>query len=161
MTSSVLTDAPVDVLPSPMLPQVTGFVMSLASDNTLTDRDQRALERILDGFQKVLSRADTQFSRVRKHGRKPFRGIVSIFCSEIGNRTPPQDHQELPIGWTYSLSQGGVGLVSLEAAEFDDVSIGLHLPGGKIRWIPGRIVRRRKIPEERFFDYGVAFGTGP
>lgn len=133
--------------------------MSLTFTNTLSDRDQRALERILDGFEKVLSRADTQYSRLRKHDRKPYRGCISILSAGLSDQTPPQDVSTLPVGWTYSLSLGGVGFVCLDPIRFDEVSIGLHLPGGNIRWIAGRIVRMREIPEERFLDYGVVFAS--
>lgn len=134
--------------------------MSAAFSNTLSDRDQHALERILDGFEKVLTRANVQYSRLRKHDRKPYRGCVSIFSTGVSPQAPPQDVSTLPVGWTYSLSQGGVGLICLDPIRFDEVSIGLHLPGGNIKWIAGRIVRMRKIPEERFLDYGIVFASG-
>ncbi|MDX1970166.1 MAG: hypothetical protein SFV23_23530 [Planctomycetaceae bacterium] len=134
--------------------------MSTAHIPTLSDRDQRALERILDGFEKVLSRADAQYSRQRKHQRKSYRGCVSILSTGLSHQTPPQDVSTLPVGWTYSLSQGGVGLVCLDPIQFDEVLIGLHLPDGNIRWIAGRVVRKREVPEERFLDYGIVFAGG-
>lgn len=133
--------------------------MPVVSMPQFNDREHRSLERILDGFDKIQNRADSQYGRVRKHDRKPYRGLISIYLPPNATDTPPKDYQDLPIGWAYSLSLGGIGFLSLEVLESYQLWIGLHLPTGNIKWMNGLLVRRREIPEERFLDYGVAFGN--
>lgn len=125
----------------------------------LNEREQRALERSLDAVEKNLLRADMQFSRVRRHERQVFRAPIVIFLPPYPGAVPPNTAEGLIDGWAYSLSQGGMGFVSLDALLNGNVTIGLSLPNGQLRWMPGHIVRRREIPQERYIDYGLAFGT--
>jgi hypothetical protein len=125
----------------------------------LTERQHRALERVLEGLEKLLPRADAQYGRQRRHDRKHYRGVVSIFTYGTQPAIPPQTIEGLPVGWTYSLSQGGAGFVSLEEIPQEPVLVGLHMPNGTVKWLPGNVVRRREIPEEAFWEYGVAFGV--
>lgn len=54
-----------------------------------------------------------------------------------------------------------MGFISLEAFPGEVIYVGIHLANGAIRWMRGRTVRTREIPEEQFIDHGVAFGTQP
>ena len=59
--------------------------------------------------------------------------------------------------WAYDVSRSGIAFVSPEIIPQEAVAIGLKLPDGLVRWMPGRIVRSRPIPAEDFIDYGVKF----
>ncbi len=52
-------------------------------------------------------------------------------------------------------------MICLEGGLCDQLWVGIHLSNDTIRWMPGRIVRCREIPEEQFFDYGIRFVKAP
>jgi len=107
---------------------------------------------------RAASRMALQYARVRKYERKVYRGPLSLFVPRNNHDSPPENGiTGCSPGWSYSLSQGGVGLITQERIDSVDVWIGVHLPNQTIRWKLGRIVRRRPIPEEEFFEYGVSF----
>ncbi len=110
---------------------------------------------------RAATRTETQYARSRQHERKPYRGPISLFVPQTEDAVPPADGAGCPMGWAYSLSQGGMGFISLEAFPGAELLVGIHLPNGTIRWMRGRTVRTREIPEEQFIDHGVAFGTQP
>lgn len=107
---------------------------------------------------RTATRTNSQFARIRKHERKAYRGLISVFVPRTINEQPPDEaNASCTPAWSYSLSQGGVGMVSLERIELAEIWVGVHLPNASIRWMFGRVVRRRPIPETEFFDYGVSF----
>lgn len=126
-----------------------------------TERQCRAIQRILDQMDRAATRTESQYSRARQHERKPYRGPISIYVPQTNNAAPPNDGAGCPMGWAYSLSQGGMGFISLEIFEAEEIYVGIHLANGAIRWMRGRTVRTRAIPEEQFIDHGVAFGSAP
>lgn len=125
---------------------------------TFSEREQRDIARILDRMDRVSNRTEQHYSRMRKHDRKPYRGPLSVFLPTEFHMSPPANGDErcLP-AWSYSLSQGGVGMIMLEELTWNELWIGVHLPNHSLRWMYGRIVRRRQVPEEAFFDYGISF----
>lgn len=137
------------------------------SSQAFTESQWRAVHRILDSMDRAAQRTEKLYSRVRKHARKSYRGPLTIFIPHEEHDTPPANGQDgcCP-AWSYSLSQGGVGLIALECVSVPEFWVGVQLPNNTMRWMNGRIVRRRRIPEEDFFDYGVSFAakateTGP
>ena len=123
-----------------------------------SEREQRDIQRILDRMDRVSNRTEQHYSRMRKHDRKPYRGPLTLFLPTEFRMAPPANGDErcLP-AWSYSLSQGGVGLIMLEELTWNEVWVGVYLPNQSLRWMYGRIVRRRPVPEEAFFDYGISF----
>lgn len=139
----------------------SGMSMSLPSHSTDSDRQSRTVKRILDQMDRIALRADPQYSRQRQHERKTYRGPLSLFVPTTDSESPPHDLSGCVEGWSYSLSQGGVGLIARENIESPTMWVGVHLPHGSVRWLHGKIVRRRAIPDEQYFEYGVAFGVAP
>lgn len=136
--------------------------MLTSSPSNLTDRHHRAAQRILDQLDRAASRTDAQYSRIRKHDRKGYRSPLSIFVPRGDTDRPPEQEDAFCYpAWSYSLSQGGVGLIMLDQLEVTDVWVGVHLPNKTIRWMSGRIVRCRRIPEEEFFECGLSFRQKP
>ena len=133
------------------------MIMSLLSVEHYSERQHRSLQRIKEKMTASAQRAETQYKRIRQHPRKKFQGVVSV-------RLPVLEKSERGIAqpaafdvWAYDISQGGVGFVSPDIVPQEAVEIGLKRPDGFVRWMTGRIVRTRSIPEEEFIDYGVAF----
>jgi hypothetical protein len=131
--------------------------MSAVSVEAYNERQQRAVGRLLDLLERSTLRTDQHYSRVRRHERKTFRGVLSLFVPTPEITDPEQPEAEICTVWSYSLSQGGVGFIAPQQLAAEEVSIGIHLPAGRTRWLRGRVVRCREIPDEQFFDYGVAF----
>ncbi len=131
--------------------------MALLSVEHYSDRQSRALQRIKEKMTASAHRAVTQYGRVRKHERKEFQGMVLVrLASTEPVETSPDDLPSFQ-AWAYDISQGGIAFVAPDIVPQELVEIGLKRPGGGVRWMPGRIVRSRPIPEEEFIDYGVAF----
>lgn len=131
--------------------------MALLSVEHYSERQRRSLQRIKEMLAAAAQRATTQYSRVRHHERKEFQGTVIV---RLPAPVLPADADAEPVSfqaWSYDISQGGIAFISPDIIPQDSVTIGLKLPDGNIRWMPGRIVRSRPIPEEEFIDYGVAF----
>lgn len=132
--------------------------MTPAASEMINERDLRALERILETLDKCEQRSEVQFARHRQHERKPYRAVVSLFEPSAACPFPLEGTENLPYGYAYSLSQGGMGFLTLESFWGPQIAVGLHLPNGTVKWKIGRVVRQRPVPNERFTDYGVAFG---
>ncbi len=132
--------------------------MTISCESALSEKDQRALERVLQGFDRSETRSESMYGRVRRHGRLHYRATIS-FMLPPADQEFPQNLDALPVGWAYSLSQGGIGFVSQHQVEADNLAIALHLPDDRVKWMVGRVVRCREIPSEKFIDYGVAFGS--
>ncbi len=123
-----------------------------------SERHIRAIQRILDQMDRTAQRTDPHYSRVRKFERKSYRGPLSLYLPRGEDDTPPADGDDrCHAAWSYSLSQGGVGLIALAETDKTEAWVGVHLPNHTIRWMFGRIVRQRPVPEEEFFDYGICF----
>jgi hypothetical protein len=130
------------------------FAVSIADYN---ERQHRAVTRILDQLDRCNARTEQHYSRVRRHERKPYRGAVSVYVPTAQQPEPMPGIEGVFTAWSYSLSQGGMGFVSPNFIELHNVVVGIHLPDGQTRWFHGDVVRRRQIPNEEFYDYGVAF----
>lgn len=131
--------------------------MAIASVDQYSERQHRALQRILERMTISDQRAEPLYKRQRQFDRRQYQGVTLICLPTSECPEPSEDHPTTFQAWTYNLSQGGMGFVSPAPIVDDQVSVGLKLPTGAVRWMTGRIVRSRQIPEEEFFDYGVAF----
>lgn len=122
------------------------------------EKQSRAIQRILDQMDRTAQRTDQLYSRQRTHERKPYRGPVTLFFPRVPRETPPENgNANCYPAWSYSLSQGGVGLITEENTTRTEVWVGVHLPNHALRWIFGNVVRLRHIPDEDFVDYGIRF----
>lgn len=135
--------------------------MSLAFITEFTERQNRTLKRIVEMLNAAEARTESMYKRARKHDRKEFQGRIYIFVPTAVSAEPSEDCPTTLPAWAYNLSQGGVGFVAPNEIAQKSVAIGLKRPDGAIRWMTGRIVRSRPIPNEDFFDYGVAFQRQP
>lgn len=102
-------------------------------------------------------RAEARYGVQRRHDRRPFQGPVQICQPTESFPAPSAAHPTMLTVWAYNLSSGGIGFVAPKTLAENAVAVGLKLPDGNVRWMAGRIVRVRRIPQEDFFDYGVVF----
>jgi hypothetical protein len=122
-----------------------------------SERQNRALQRILDQMDRCNTRTEQHYARLRRFERRPYRGPVTVFLPSPEQPDPPPSGRGCFTAWSYSLSQGGMGFVTPNEIDDPTVVVGVHLPDGAVRWFRGDVVRRREIPGEGFYDYGVAF----
>lgn len=122
-----------------------------------TDRQNRSLKRIVESLTAAQTRTRSCYQHLRKYDRKDFQDQILVCLTTPSKPEPSETHASTFPAWAYSLSQGGVGFVALTPISQGTVSIGIRSVAGSIRWLTGRIVRTRPIPEEEFIDYGVAF----
>lgn len=131
--------------------------MAIASVEQYSERQTRSLQRILERMSASEQRAEMLYKRRRQHDRCHFQGVVLICLPTPEAPEPSEDHPTTFRAWAYNISQGGVGFVSPEPILGEQLMIGLKLPHDKVRWMNGRLVRNRPIPDEDFIDYGVSF----
>jgi hypothetical protein len=125
-----------------------------------SDRQNRALPRIIEIMAAEESRAESRYKSRRRHHRRRFQGAVQVCQPTAAFPAPSGTHPTVFAAWAYNLSATGIGFVAPLPLADKSVAIGLRLPDGNVRWMPGRIVRSRQVPQEEFFDYGVEF-DGP
>lgn len=131
-------------MPTPYIPQYT-------------ERQNRSLKRIAETLAAAHSRTKSCYQHLRATDRKDFQNQVLICLTSPSHPEPSPTHPSTFPAWAYNLSQGGIGFVALKEILQTHVSIGIRTPEGGLRWLTGRVVRVRPIPEEEFVDYGVAF----
>lgn len=131
--------------------------MPYVSVGHYTERQVRSAQRILEQITRSNLRTQSYYARLRKSERRPYLGCISIFLPTPQQSDPPPAGPGTFTAWSYSLSQGGVGFITPNQIDDQVIVVGIHLPDGSTRWLRGNIVRKRQIPGEAFFDYGVAF----
>lgn len=122
-----------------------------------TERQNRSLKRIAESLTSAHSRTKSCYQHLRASDRKDFQNQILVCATSPSHPEPSPAHPTTFPAWAYNLSQGGIGFVTLNEIFQTNVSIGIRTPEGGIRWLNGRVVRVRPIPEEDFIDYGVAF----
>lgn len=122
-----------------------------------TERQNRALLRIVEMLAATEARTRSNYEHLRKHDRLEFQGQILIYMAAMNGPPPNEDHPSTFPAWAYSISSGGIGFLTPESISTKTISVGLKRPDGSIRWMNGIIVRVRQIPNEEFFDYGLAF----
>lgn len=132
-------------------------IMSLLSLEHYSERQRRSLLRIKEMMSAAAVRTAKQYQRLRQHPRKELQGTVFVRLPAPNEAAAVNDEPATFQVWAYDVSQSGIAFVSPEIIPQDAVTIGLKLPDGRVRWMSGRIVRSRPIPEEDFIDYGVKF----
>jgi hypothetical protein len=130
--------------------------MSMLSLEHYSERQRRAVERIVGTLSEADHRSEARYLRYRRHPRKQFSGPVLIcLASELEEAS--EDHPTTFQAFSYNISQGGIGLLIPARIPAERVCVGLRLPNGELRWMDGRVTRVREIPEEEFLDCGIAF----
>ena len=126
--------------------------MSAASLTGYTDSQQRSAQRALDTLDRLENRLDAHFSGKRRHARRPFRGTATIRMPAAGENRPAEFRV-----WTRSISESGLSFICPWQIAEPWVLVGLETAPGRPVWFFADIVRRKEVPEENFWDHGVAF----
>lgn len=121
--------------------------------NQYDERQQRAVARVVEKLSYSGNRTLKHYSQSRNHERKKFGALVDL---EAPASRPGECIRAVSV-FAYDISRGGIGLIAPFEFKSEYVRIGMILPNDQRRWKYGRVVRRRAIPDELFWDYGIAF----
>lgn len=117
-----------------------------------SDSQRRSAQRALDTLDRLDSRLDSHFSTKRRHARRAFRGTATVRFP-AGTTGSPPDFQV----WTRSISESGLSFICPVQIKEAWVLVGLTPPAGDVIWFFADVVRRKQVPEEGFWEHGVAF----
>ncbi len=130
-------------------------LMCLLNLNQYSEKQNRALSRVLDSLDHLEKRMNVHYSGKRIHERKDFRGIVLI-------STPNDDpFDECDVNtvkvWSRSISQSGLSFVYPFPIFQTEILVGVPVTDDQVSWFRSEIVRQKEIEEEKFWEYGVKF----
>lgn len=126
--------------------------MSLISLDQYTEKQNRAINRVLDTLDRIEQRTDSHFSDKRAHERKQFRGLVWISIPD-GSQEFDQARTQV---WSRSISQSGLSFIYPMRIYESQIQVGVPV-GAQVTWFRAEIVRQKEIQEEHFWEYGVRF----
>ncbi len=129
--------------------------MSLISLEQYTEKQNRAISRVLDTLDRIEKRTNDHFSEKRSHERKDFRGIVWICISD--DDSSEDDAINTIKVWSRSISQSGLSFIYPSPIYQPTIHVGVPVQGDQVTWFRSEIVRQREIQEEHFWEYGVRF----
>tara|TARA_R110002095_G_scaffold204153_2_gene186689 strand:+ start:6021 stop:6428 length:408 start_codon:yes stop_codon:yes gene_type:complete len=129
--------------------------MGLISLDQYTEKQNRAISRVLDLLDRVEKRTNAHFSEKRSHERKDFRGIVWISMPD--ENAGDENQAEAIKVWSRSISQSGLSFIYPLPIRQSTILVGVPVQGNQVTWFRSEIVRRKEVQEEQFWEYGVRF----
>ena len=129
--------------------------MSLINLEQYSEKQNRAISRVLDTLDRLDKRMSIHYSNKRAHERKDFRGIVWI--------TVPDEEfaEEGTVNtikvWSRSISQSGLSFIYPFPIYQKTIHVGIPVQGDQVTWFRAEVVRQKEIEEEQFWEYGVRF----
>lgn len=130
--------------------------MSLINLEQYTDKQNRAITRILDTLDRLERRTNLHYSDKRKHERKDFRGIVWIRIPQNTRSEEEDDTSDIRV-WSRSLSQSGLSFIYPYNIYPNQIEVGVPVQNHQVTWFRAEVVRQKEIGEENFWEYGVKF----
>lgn len=130
-------------------------LMCLLNLDQYSEKQNRALSRVLDSLDNLEKRMSVHYSGKRNHERKDFRGIVMI---SIPNDDPLDECDVNTVKvWSRSISQSGLSFVYPFPIFQAEILVGVPVTDDQVSWFRSEIVRQKEIEEENFWEYGVKF----
>jgi len=130
--------------------------MSLINLEQYTDKQNRAISRVLDTLDRLEQRTHNHYSVKRSHERKDFRGIVWIRIPETSYSDESEVYTNIRV-WSRSISQSGLSFIYPDCIYPTVIQVGVPIQDDQVTWFRAEIVRQREIEEEKFWEYGVKF----
>lgn len=130
--------------------------MSLINLEQYSDKQNRAITRILDTLDRLEKRTNPHFSDRRKHERKDFRGVVWIRIPQNSRSEEEEVTSEIRV-WARSLSQSGLSFIYPFRIYTTEIEVGVPVENHQAIWFRAEIVRQKEIGEESFWEFGVKF----
>ena len=119
--------------------------------NQYTERQNKAVHRILESLEKREERLGEHYRAYRSHSRQNCHRVIEISIEALGGEKV-----------TFTVYMGDVsssGMSFLFPYELPspDIIIAIPLNDTDKTLFRGEIVRMKEIPDEEFFEYGVKF----
>ncbi len=127
--------------------------MSLISLEQYSEKQNRAINRVLDTLDRLDARTSAHYSEKRAHERKAFRGLVWL---SIPDGTQEFD-QAMTKVWSRSISQSGLSFIYPMRIYETQIRVGVPVGADQVTWFRAEIVRQKEVEEEHFWEYGVRF----
>lgn len=129
--------------------------MCLLKLEQYSDKQKRAMKRVLDSLDSLEKRMNNHYSGQRAHERKDYRGIVWI---SVPNDDPTigSSFNSVQV-WSRSISQSGISFIYPFPIYQSTILVGIPVSSDQTTWFRSEIVRQREFEEEQFWEYGVKF----
>lgn len=129
--------------------------MSILELEEYSDKQKRAMARVLDTLDRIDKRTVSHYSNKRAHERKVYRGIVLVsFPNE--DQTAEEIVKSVKV-CSRSISQSGLSFVYPFRIFQNEILVGVPVSNDQTTWFRSEIVRQKEIQEEQFWEYGVKF----
>jgi hypothetical protein len=127
--------------------------MAMLSVEQYSPADRLSAERVLTKLQRLDARTAVHSGRrLRQYDRKCVNCMLEI-------RPVPKhlDTRSSFLVWSFDISQSGLGFIAPGEIRETQLCIGIPIPGntGQSNWFLTDVVRKRRVPEEHFWEYGV------
>lgn len=124
---------------------------TIQSIEQYTPGDQKNAERVLAKLHNLYARTSVHAGRrLRRHERKFVTCALEVH--PVSNNAAVRSPFRV---WSFDVSQSGFGFIAPGEIYDKQLCIGLLIPGGGTNWFLTDVVRKRQIPEEHFWEYGV------
>lgn len=127
--------------------------MSLISLEQYNDKQNRAINRILDTLDRLEARTSSHYSERRSHERKNFRGLIWLSIADVNQE---YDWATTKV-WSRSISQSGLSFIYPMRIYETQIRVGVPVGPDQVTWFRAEIVRHKEVAEEHFWEYGVRF----
>lgn len=129
--------------------------MSLINLEQYTEKQNRAITRVLDTLDRLEQRTNAHYSENRAHERKKYRGVVWI--NPMEDLAPEEEVVNVTKVWSRSISQSGLSFINPSRIQQTRIQVGIPVEDNQVVWFHAEIVRHREVAEENFWEYGVKF----
>jgi len=130
--------------------------MSLINLDQYTEKQNRALSRVLDTLDRLEKRTNNHYSDKRAHERKDFRGTVWFRIPDDTHSDEGEVNPNIRV-WSRSISQSGLSFIYPNHILTTIIEVGVSVQDNQVTWFRAEIVRQREFEEEHFWEYGVKF----
>ncbi len=119
--------------------------------NQYTDRQNKAVQRILDSLEKSEERLGEHYKASRAHSRQRCHSVVEIIAETL-------EGEKITFNaYMRDVSPSGMSFVFPNELPSPDVIIAIPLGNSEKTVFRGEIVRMKEFPGEDFIEYGVKF----
>ncbi|MCA9019028.1 MAG: hypothetical protein KDA74_02715 [Planctomycetaceae bacterium] len=118
---------------------------------------QKTAQEVLDTLDRMDSRMDQHYSRLRSHPRNNFRGVVHLCIPDPDSPVIKPGSGLSTRVWARCISSSGLSFICPDELDAKALLVGIEIPGRDTTWFQAEIKRERLMPDETFWEYGVAF----
>ncbi|WP_339730520.1 hypothetical protein [uncultured Gimesia sp.] len=123
----------------------------------VTRTEERAAARFLALLEKMEQKSTIQFAKQRKHARQTIRGTLIVSLQSEVEHVCDIRNEETSAALCWSISQAGASFLFPGSLGKHNILVGFTVQEDEYSWFDSEIVRKRKIPDVDFWEYGLKF----